>query len=319
MSAPLLPEQRVPRWFWELRPWRVSRAWLRPSLPQVPVLLAWRSLLSEQNSRVEPARPRLNDTAVLPPRDRQERLDLAAAVGLLDEPQDRPGLVLVKGDCGRGRKSGAASPGTRHPVRMTKSPLSKPPVSKAKIRTRLERAQAEEALVRITRWIPDADRVEGFVVGLSREWLILHRLSDRLTFDGWISVRVQDIQAVTIYPTEDCFEIAALSARGLWPPTSPAPTPKNVVELLTEAKAHASVVAVHREFERPDVAWCGAIRNISSDTLTFLEVNVAGGWGRKPRRFDLDDITRVDFGGGYEEALELVAGPPPRSRGADAQ
>ena len=105
-----------------------------------------------------------------------------------------------------------------HSVQMSKNPPRKPPVSKGKIRTRLNRAQADEALVRITRWIPDADRVEGFVVGLSREWVVLQRLSDRITFDGWISVRVQDIQAVAIYPTQDNFEIAALRARGLWPP-----------------------------------------------------------------------------------------------------
>lgn len=204
---------------------------------------------------------------------------------------------------------------TWHPVQMTKSPPQKPPISKGRIRTRLNRAPADEALVRITRWIPDADRVEGFVVALSREWLLLHRLSDRIAFDGWICVRVQDIQAVVIYPTEDNFEIAALRARSLWPPVPPAFTvPETIGELLTRLGAAASVVTVHREFERPDVAWCGAIREVSGSTLTFLEVSVAGGWGRKPRRFDLDDVTRVEFGGGYEEALQLVAGPPPRKR-----
>lgn len=203
---------------------------------------------------------------------------------------------------------------------MTKNSPPKPPISRAKLRKRLERAQVQEALVHIRRWIPGADRVEGFVVGLSQDWVLLHRLSDRIAFDGWITVRFQDVQAVTIYPTEDCFEIAAVKARGLWPPTPPAATvPENINQVLAQAKDHSSVITVHREFERPDVAWCGAVRDISEDTLRFLEVNVAAGWGRKPRLFDLDDITRVDFGGGYEEALQLVAGPPPPQRRASAK
>ena len=209
--------------------------------------------------------------------------------------------------------SRATSPVSRHHALMTKSPPQKPPLSKAKIRTRLERAQAQGALVGIRRWIPDADPVEGFVVGQSRGWVLLHRLSDRIALDGWINVRVQDIQAVTIYPTEDCFEIAAVKARGLWPPAPPASTaPENIGEVLAQARTHSTVITVYREFERPDVAWCGAVRDVSPDTLSLLEVNVAGGWGRRPRRFDLEDITRVDFGGGYEEALQLVAGSPPR-------
>jgi len=195
---------------------------------------------------------------------------------------------------------------------MKPKPHQKPPISEPENRQRLERAQVDQALVKLSRWIPDADRIEGFVVGLSQHWVLLQLLSGRITFDGWVALRMEDVQAVTIYPTEDCFEIAAVKARGLWPPTSPTTaTPRDIGEVLAQAKQHASVVAVHREFERPDAAWCGAVRDVSSDTLSFLEVNVAGGWARKPRRFDLDDITRVDFGGGYEEALQLVAGPPP--------
>ena len=139
---------------------------------------------------------------------------------------------------------------------MSKTSSQKPPLSGAKLRKRLARAQGQVALVHIRRWIPQADRVEGFVVGVSKHWVLLHRLSDRIAFDGWIAVRFRDIQAVTIYPTEDCFEIAAVKARGLWPPAQAGPAPpEDIADVLAQAKAHATVIAVHREFDRPDVAW----------------------------------------------------------------
>lgn len=51
--------------------------------------------------------------------------------------------------------------------------------------------------------------------------------------------------------------------------------------------------------------------SLDDSKLHLLEVNTRGGWARKPRTFDTADVTRIDFGGGYEEALSLVAGSPP--------
>lgn len=55
--------------------------------------------------------------------------------------------------------------------------VRKPPVTKDKIRQRLERAVEQDALVCLRRWIPKAARVEGFVVGLSDTWVLLAQLS----------------------------------------------------------------------------------------------------------------------------------------------
>ena len=130
----------------------------------------------------------------------------------------------------------------------------------------------------------------------------------RVALDGWVGVRLEDIQSVTRFPVEDCFEIKALQAREQWPPRPPdGMALEGTEDLLRTAKHQGPMVSVFREFERPNVCWIGSVRKIEGDTVSLLEVNVAGGWARKPRLFDLDDITRIEFGGGYEEALGLVA------------
>src|SRR4051794_17023762 len=97
----------------------------------------------------------------------------------------------------------------------------KPPIDKAAVLTRLSPAQQNQLLVTVRRWIPRADRLEGFVVGIGDKWVALQRLSDRIAFDGWQLIRVKDIQAVSIDPDPDCFEVRALKARSLWPPSVP--------------------------------------------------------------------------------------------------
>jgi hypothetical protein len=71
------------------------------------------------------------------------------------------------------------------------------------------------------------------------------------------------------------------------------------------------MVSVFDEFDRPAVCWIGAVKSVDESKLRLLEVNTRGGWARRPRTFDPADVTRIDFGGGYEEALHLVAGSPP--------
>jgi hypothetical protein len=72
------------------------------------------------------------------------------------------------------------------------------------------------------------------------------------------------------------------------------------------------MLSVHCELDRPDVCWVGAVRRLEGKTLWLLEVTTQATWARTESSFDLDDVTRLDIGGGYEEALHLVAGAPPR-------
>jgi len=48
-------------------------------------------------------------------------------------------------------------------------------------------------------------------------------------------------------------------------------------------------------------------------TFTIEDLNSNGEWSG-PRRMKFSDVTRIDFGGGYEEALAVTAPKRPRTQ-----
>lgn len=188
----------------------------------------------------------------------------------------------------------------------------KPPLDKKRIGERLERAREGRLLVSVRRWIPRSDAVDGFVVSIGSDWVALAKFTDSVHIDGWSLLRLEDIQAVSIDPDPDCFEAKALRARSEWPPPMADVVLDDVAEVVRSASEVEPLTTVFVEYYRPDICWVGALTSIDKRALWLHEVDPQGMWRRKPRAIDLEDVTRVEFGGDYEKALRLVAGPHPK-------
>jgi hypothetical protein len=193
---------------------------------------------------------------------------------------------------------------------MTERPR-KPPIDKKSVSARLEHAQEHQLLVRVRRWIPDADPLDGFVVGIGRKWVVLQRVMLRCDFDGWQLFRLKDVQSMSMDPDPGCFEVRALKARTLWPPSAPELSLDDAVAVLETVSSASMMVSVYDEYDKTDACWIGAVTSVDESKLRLLEVDTLGEWKRKPRTIDPADVTRLEFGGRYEEALSLAAGPLP--------
>lgn len=200
--------------------------------------------------------------------------------------------------------------GLRHNASVSKK-IKMPPIDNDKVAQRLARASSEQLLVSVRRWIPDADRIDGFVVGVGSEWVAVAKVGSAIRLDGWCFVRLADVQSVYIEPDPECFEVRALKARGEWPPKAALADLDSPRALIESVAQTAPMVSLHAEFDRPDICWEGAVTSINEATVDLLEISTRAVWYTETRPVDLDDITRVEVGGGYEEALILVAGPPP--------
>lgn len=184
----------------------------------------------------------------------------------------------------------------------------KPPIEKKSVLARLQRARDRQLYVSVRRWIPDSERVDGFVLALGEKWVALAEL-DGVSLYGWCLLRLKDIQAVFIDP--DSLATKVLQARDQWPPQAVDVSLDDAAAALSSTTEIAPLISIFVEFDRPDIMWLGSVTATNRDRVLFLEVSTLAEWHRKPRIIDLEDVTRIAFGGSYEEGLALVAGPRP--------
>jgi hypothetical protein len=176
------------------------------------------------------------------------------------------------------------------------------------VRERIRRAQDELALVRVARG--DLDVIDGYVVAAGAEWLLLAVLDDAIVLDGHAALRLKDVRRIGRRGNGEMAQ-QALTLRGQWPPMPPAvPVDLDSVDGLLTSLMAQPVITVHPEHDDPDVCFVGAPVGLENDVLRLLELTPRAVWTRRPTKHRVDDITRVDVGGRYEDALLSVAGPP---------
>jgi hypothetical protein len=174
--------------------------------------------------------------------------------------------------------------------------------------TMLSDALAAEQLVEIERTTDD-DMFEGYVVGVGEEWLLLQKLDPEIRLGGYAALRIEDVATIAFVDDEDAFANRALRLRGEAPVPQPDVALGDVRALLASAQAAWPLVAVHVARADGEALSIGRVRELEDEVVVLATVDVAGQWS-DPERLRLADVTRVEFGGGYEEALALVVSAP---------
>ena len=77
--------------------------------------------------------------------------------------------------------------------------------------------------------------------------------------------------------------------------------------LLASVGEHYPLVTVSCERTEPDVCYVGRVTEVQDHHFTLHELSTEAEW-LDERRYRAADVSRLDFDGGYERALALVAG-----------
>ena len=173
----------------------------------------------------------------------------------------------------------------------------------------LQAAISSGDLMRLGRRFESGD-IRGYVLAVGPEFFVIALVSDRIWFDGFECFRVRDIESVENDPFAEFVE-AALSIRG---DVRPDASPVNVAtidDLILSAAAKFALVTIHKEAQSPDVCYVGHPLGVEGGVLWMLGIDPDATWEFEPLAHKLSEITRVNFGGDYENALELVGGSPP--------
>jgi hypothetical protein len=174
----------------------------------------------------------------------------------------------------------------------------------------LRQACIDAVLVKF--WNPyDEDSTHGYVLDIGKKFLLLALIGDDMRFNGFQCLRLKDVKRLQVPDPYADFAVAALRKRGQEIRKKPSVDLSNLPDLLISANRLFSLVTIHRGDVKSGCCWIRRLLEVTDKTLFLQEIGPDGVWEKKASRFRLSEITRVEFGGGYEEALHLVGGPPP--------
>jgi hypothetical protein len=172
----------------------------------------------------------------------------------------------------------------------------------------LQDAQRRKQLVQLSRRFEDMP-IRGYVLAIGPSFFLIAIVSDRIRFDGFECFRLADLLKVNADPNIHFVE-TALRKRRERMPQKPSVRVTSICELLRTAARAFPLITIHREEVDPTVCWIGRVCSVSKDQLSLLEINPDATWEKSPATYPLDEITRVNFAGDYENALHLVATEP---------
>lgn len=178
-------------------------------------------------------------------------------------------------------------------------------MSKQNHRNTLHAAAAEGTLVRLARTI-ESGHVSGYVVEVGPELFLMCVVSDLILFDGFQAFRLDDLERVWNPAPHRAFVERALTLRGQERPAAPGVDLANLKALLTSAAGRFPLLTIYREHVEPDSCHIGRVVIVSDRTVTLREISPDATWDQDTEAYALQEITRVDFGGLYEDALALV-------------
>ena len=183
-----------------------------------------------------------------------------------------------------------------------------------KVRKKLRRAMVDHTLVRIERSIARADVLDGYVVGVGDQWFLLHWLDQRIHLDGFVALRIEDVRRID--PARaGAFKREALELHGDWPPTMPIDRAAldDTRALVLALGASFPLLSLFPEIDDPNRCFIGTALHMKKRSVWMRCLSPEAEWIDEPWRWKLDDITRIEAGDGYSQALHDVAGPAPTS------
>ena len=163
-------------------------------------------------------------------------------------------------------------------------------------------------LVRFNRPF-EASPAEGYIIAVGPDFFLLALVSDHIRFNGFQAMRIVDVRRLRPHPFT-AFVESALKKRRERRPKKPKVSLTSVRALLRSAQKTFPLLTIHREKIAPDVCQVGRVMSVSTTTLSLLEIDPGAVWEATPTQYALKQITRVDFGGDYEDALHIVGGAP---------
>jgi hypothetical protein len=152
----------------------------------------------------------------------------------------------------------------------------------------------------------DHEPLRGFLLARSKRLTLIHLLNtDVMELNGYCVVRNKDISRARILKP-GAFVLRALRLKGIAPEPKEGLSIADWPDLLRSATSLFPVITINQEIRDPEVCFIGRVVLMTDHSFSLNEIDPKARWSRS-RRYLFSNLTKVDFGGGYEAALVRVA------------
>lgn len=176
-----------------------------------------------------------------------------------------------------------------------------------KKKSQLALARQKKLLVRFAS-VLDRGTVNGYVLDIGPQFFLIALVSDGLRPNGFQCYRLADIRKLQVPDKFARFHEAVLKKRGIRFPRKPGVDVSSLEKLLRTANRAFPLITIHREKVDAGACWIGRVVDLGRGRVTLLEIGPDPSWDDDLETHRLGEITRVDFGGDYENALQLIGG-----------
>lgn len=159
-------------------------------------------------------------------------------------------------------------------------------------------------IVELKRKHVSADIVKGIVLDLSENLILLAVLDDNFYLNGYTIVKVQDVTDYCIYDNSEYFLFKVRKCLNLTPEYSFCLDLNCIKSVCRDIHKYYPLVTVFKAGSE-NSAFIGIITKLTEQTLSLYEIDSNAEWD-KEYRFYLEKISRLDWGGSYENALWQV-------------
>jgi hypothetical protein len=149
------------------------------------------------------------------------------------------------------------------------------------------------------------DPIDGIVVDYNNEYTLINTVDSNIHLDGYAVVSNESISSYKVYHDKD-FLKKALKVQGLKCQKIKGVDLSNWVNVIKSVNNLYPLVALHRELIDNTICFIGSLAKCTEKTVSLKLINSSSEIERE-KRFNLKDITKVEFGGNYERCLWLLA------------
>jgi hypothetical protein len=165
-----------------------------------------------------------------------------------------------------------------------------------------------KCLVRINRQPLEDITDYGFILDYNDDFMLVNTFDfDANVVTGFSIYAISTIKEIKAHVDENSFESIFVKLNKIKPKKNPSILIDSIQTILKTVTENFPLIVIHCEKKDNEICWIGKLVEIKDNSFLMLEIDTNADWHEKPSKFKFKDVTKIDFGGGYENNLALVA------------